>query len=126
MSTPVAPVTPAPPAGEPAHNLGTLGLRLPWLGAAAGLAGGVGLDASRHGFKNWRRSLRKGLQGAATGVGAELGLRLGGELARRHSVAGGGSLAAGVTPLVTGLAGGAGGYALGSRLDQDDDDEEQS
>ncbi len=116
------PVTPPPVAPAPGGDLASMGLRVPWLGAAIGGLGAAGYDAYRNGTGNWRRSLRKGLTGAATGVGAELGLGLGGELARRHSVAGGGFESAALTPLISGAAGAGAGYLLSRERDDEGDE----
>lgn len=111
--------TPAP-APAPDHSLSGMGLKLPWMGAGAGalIAGGADLLSGRP--RNWRRTLRKGLTGAAAGVGGELGLRLGGELARRHAVAGGGPATVGLTPVIGGLGGAAAGYFAARDNDEDE------
>ena len=126
MSEPVTPPPAAPPATPPpqnTHDLPGMGFKLPWLGAGVGAAAGAGLDLLSGRPRNWRRTLRKSLTGAATGIGGELGLRLGGELARRHSVAGGGPEMAAMTPLVTGGLGAGAGYLLGRERPDDEDDE---
>lgn len=116
MST-TTPVVPEP------QSLSALGIGLPWMGAAAGGFVGAGADLISGRPSNWRRTLRKGLTGAAAGVGGELGLRLGGELARRHAVAGGGPVAVGLTPVIGALGGGAAGYF--AARDHDDDEAEE-
>ena len=113
------PVTPAPQGG----GLADAGLHMPWLGAGIGAAVGAGGDIALHGYKNWRRSLRRGLTGAATGVGAQLGMGLGGELARRHAIAGGDDVTVGATPVIGTLAGAGAGYALTRDHSEDEDDE---
>ena len=124
MTTP-AETSALPVAPSTGGTLADAGLHAPWLGAGVGAALGAGGDLALNGFKNWRRTLRRGLTGAATGVGAQLGLGLGGELARRHAINGGSDVSTGVVPVLGTLAGAGAGYALShDRSPEGEEDDE--
>lgn len=118
------------PNPTPGVGLGeSLGMGMPWRGA---LLGGLGLGAYRYFTAKKGDRLRDTMKGAITGAlggaGTELGAGLGGEIARRHAVYGGG------TPMETtgitagGTLGGAGlglgsAYLLNQFLSRDGEDE---
>ena len=122
--TPVPQQQPIPTVSTPSMAE-SVGAKMPWQGA---LLGGLGYGVYDYIFgdedegepKGLGRFLRKGLTGAATGAGVELGTRVGGEFARRHAINNGSNLAVGMTLLIGAAGLGGLGYYLTREKDRDD------
>jgi hypothetical protein len=131
---------PAPPpletkpelVGTPTDPNGTaataLGIGVPWKGAVAGGLGLAAWNYLRAKKDKGRAAFNGAITGALGGAGTQLGMNVGGELARRHAVHGG-SAAATASTAIGGTAAGAGAglgaaYLLHKLLAPKDDGEE--